>query len=220
MVVSTLTHGKVYSLRDYFAAAMLCLGAICFTYNVGNKINNTSQDGTAWVGIIMLFASVLCDAIVPNWQQALMAQNQSATKGYDLSVEDIMINTNIVGFVVLLSAMLFDGSLRKLIALSSTQINVPLVSRTQTQSILSFEYIPTVVRLFGIGISLGIAVNCYSHLIKRSGSVVAVSVSTVRKIFTILLSYIVFPKPLTVLHMCGVLAVTAGIAVESVKSCK
>jgi len=56
---------------------------------------------------------------------------------------------------------------------------------------------------------LGTAVLAYTELIRRSGPAVAVAVATLRKVVTILLSYIIFPKPMTGLH-----AISAGLVVS------
>ena len=69
----------------------------------------------------------------------------------------------------------------------------------------------------GIGLSLGLAVNCYTNLIKVSGSVLAVAVATLRKIVTILLSYFMFPKLLAVNQVIGAVAVTMHILIEGYK---
>lgn len=73
------------------------------------------------------------------------------------------------------------------------------------------------VTTIGIGLSLGLAVNCYTNLIKVSGSVLAVAVATIRKIVTILLSYLIFPKLLSIQQMFGAVAVTIGILIEGYK---
>ena len=61
---------------------------------------------------------------------------------------------------------------------------------------------------------LGTAVLAYTELIRRAGPAVAVGVATLRKVFTILLSYIIFPKPMTPLHMASAALVICGLGVS------
>lgn len=51
----------------------------------------------------------------------------------------------------------------------------------------------------------------------RSGSVIAVAIGTLRKIITIVLSYVVFPKEILTQHYIGSIAVIVGILLESIK---
>ena len=59
------------------------------------------------------------------------------------------------------------------------------------------------------------SVSFYTYIIKRAGSVVAVTAATLRKIVTIFLSYIVFPKEILAQHYLGTAAVVLGIVLES-----
>lgn len=216
MIMSSIMHGKTYATKDYAAALMLCLGAICFTYSPAAVNSNTSKgesESKEWLGILLLTASVVCDAIVPNWQQSLMSSA-------DVSAEDVLVNTNVIGFLVLLAFMIYSGYFTTLVSVISFD---DLSSSTNGENV-NFQsnsyHIPLYLRMAGVGVSLGFAVNSYTYLIKQSGSVVAVSVATLRKIVTILLSYLVFPKAVTSAHLLGLVAVTLGILIESIKTKK
>jgi solute carrier family 35 (adenosine 3'-phospho 5'-phosphosulfate transporter), member B3 len=65
---------------------------------------------------------------------------------------------------------------------------------------------------------LSTAVLAYTRLIQASGSVVAVAVSTLRKVVTVTLSYIVFPKQLLTIHVVSGVAVLGGIVLSSYSS--
>jgi adenosine 3'-phospho 5'-phosphosulfate transporter B3 len=60
-------------------------------------------------------------------------------------------------------------------------------------------------------------VSVYLVLVKTSGIVVATTVSTVRKFCTILLSFVLFPKPFAFAHAIGLVAVFFGIFLSSSK---
>lgn len=211
MIVSTIfNNGKKYSWLDYFAAFLLCLGA------AGYSFSGSGPDGTdnsnSYFGIGLLTVSIVCDAIVPNIQQQLMTsqpqpasvlpriqgQSEELTPTAGLSAQAVMINTNAVGFLMILVFMLINGSLN--VAITTGLVDPRLL-----------------VYLVSIGLGLSTAVFAYTKLIKASGSVVAVAVATLRKVATIMLSYIIFPKPILRIHIFSGLLVLIGVLINTCK---
>ena len=64
-----------------------------------------------------------------------------------------------------------------------------------------------------VGVGLGTAVLSYTELIRRSGPAVAVAVATLRKVVTVVLSYILFPKPMSSVHAISAGLVMGGLLV-------
>jgi len=168
-----------------------------------------SDNDTSYYGIGLLIISIMCDAIVPNFQQQLMASptanNSNSTlpkvhgqgiSGSGLSADAVMINTNTVGFAMILVGMLISGSLKD--AVSTAVLDPRLL-----------------VYLVSVGLGLSTAVLAYTKLIKASGPVVAVAVATLRKVVTMLLSYIIFPKPILSIHVFSGLLVLAGVVIST-----
>lgn len=62
-----------------------------------------------------------------------------------------------------------------------------------------------------IGTSMSIAVFAHTRLIKESGAVTAVAVTTLRDFATVLLSYIVYPKIFSTVHAISAILVFGGI---------
>lgn len=202
MIVSTLFHSKKYSVLEYVAALLLCMGAAGYSIGPGG---NDQDRNDQWQGIALLLISVLCDAIVPNLQQSLMAptasssgpvpsanNNNSSNSNKQLTAAELMVNTNAVGFIGLLFYTQMAGHL------------VPAITAF-------IQHPRLVVYLTFVGMGLGCAVLAYTRLIKASGSVVAVAVATLRKVVTMVLSYLVFPKPFSRIHVLSGLLVLAGI---------
>jgi drug/metabolite transporter (DMT)-like permease len=221
MVVATAAGSRRYSMREYAAAALLCVGAGCFALDpgrgsqhdatdvseggggggggVGPRLGGGQEgegdDGDGWsqrgIGLSMLLAAVLCDALVPNAQSRLLDTKVSATQ--------LMVNTNAVGLVLATGWMIAHGEIGEVvtaIALSPLLLGLLAV----------------------VGISLAVAVLCYTLLIESAGPVVAVSVATLRKTATIGLSYLFFPKPMTLTRAVGVAAVVVGVVLASKSS--
>ena len=197
--------------------------------------NEDDKLGAHWIGISLLATSVVCDALVPNIQQQLMKgtqqrkvrpqslpsrkdsdvedsdgeiekemknlidtddlhaanQKQKETKSNGISSQALLVNTNSIGFTLLvLSTILVNRSFLSIISFLVTHPHFLILH-------------------VSVGMGLGTAVLAYTELIRRSGPAVAVAVATLRKVVTILLSYILFPKPMT-----GVHAISAGLVVS------
>jgi len=188
MVVATVWQNQRYSRMEYLAAIFLCLGAAGFGYsNTNNDKESTYPTGAIW-GIFLLLISITCDAVVPNYQKTLLNQGVSAGQ--------LMININTVGTGAVLTYMLVTGQLVEVIA-------------TCYQHPLLLFYLACV------GSGLATAVWAYTKLIQATSSVVAVAVSTLRKVGTICLSYILFPKPILPLHTYSGLLVLLGMILSS-----
>ena len=222
MIVATiLNETSKYGALDYLSATMLCAGAAGFSY--GSGTGGTDQSDSSF-GIGLLLVSITCDAIVPNFCQKLMAppcyaslptkettappitpQSRSCRTrligpseggGLGLTAAELMANVNGVGFIALLAYMLVNGSLFS-------------TFRTALASPMLLFY------LTSIGLSISTAVLAYNKLIKSAGSVATVAVGTLRKVVTILLSYIIFPKALLGIHIVSGLLALCGIILSS-----
>lgn len=232
MMVATIlqrgNHNK-YGMMDYVAALLLSLGAAGYSWGSGSDAPR-GNDGASWFGITLLVISVCCDAFTPNIQQRLMAAPTSVgvvgtglpttaitttlhrpsdsrmvcskltpivlPYGLGLSASELMTNANGIGCIGLLVFMLGSGSLME-----------ALMASMSHPRLLGY--------LFIIGLSLATAVLCYTQLIQQAGSVVAVGVATLRKVATIILSYVVFPKMLSKIHAVSGLLVLLGILISS-----
>lgn len=201
MIISTLVYrNKTYSPQDYIAALLICIGAAGYGFN---PEKGSANDNTSYYGLILLTTSIICDAFVPNFQHKLMTtpitpdvpRTNGKSTSNALSAQAVMVNTNAVGFFMLSIYMFFCGSLKEAISTASRDIEL-------------LKY------LVGIGLGLATAVFFYTKLIKNSGSVTAVAVTTLRKVVTMVLSYIFFPKPIMTQHVISGLLVLSGILIN------
>jgi len=119
-----------------------------------------------------------------------------ATNGR-LSAQAVMINTNSVGFGILLVCMIVSGSLSD--AVSTAMFHPKLL-----------------LYLTSVGLGLSSAVLAYTTLIKSTGPVVAVAVATLRKAATsnIMLSYIICPKTMSGVHVISGLMVLLEVLIS------
>jgi solute carrier family 35 (adenosine 3'-phospho 5'-phosphosulfate transporter), member B3 len=210
MLVASFMQRKIYSVTEYVAALLLCLGAAGYAYG-GASSSAAGHD--SFYGILLLIVSVFCDAIVPNVQKLSKANsnniiqelpmdsdrkfNAMATnQGGGISADELMVNTNTVGFGILSSYMIFTGDMQEFLNTCTIQPTLLLFLMT-------------------VGTCLSVAVYAYTRLIQESGSVFAVSVATLRKVATVVLSFVLFPKPLKFIHIGSGFLVLGGILLSS-----
>ena len=109
-----------------------------------------------------------------------------------LSAAELMTNAYAVGGFGVILYVIVRGHLSE--ALSVLQ------SRPYLSTNLAF-----------IGISFSIATWAFTRLIHQSGSVTAVTVATLRKFVTVILSYILYPKVFSTLHAVSGVLIFGGI---------
>jgi adenosine 3'-phospho 5'-phosphosulfate transporter B3 len=232
-----VNNKKKYGAWEYSSALLLCVGAAGFCISPENEENESeatndkdqmeSAEATSEgllsghiIGLSLLTASVFCDALVPNIQEKLMhgtaperpylqhhdsdvemkpfmesveknSLQQPVTQG-GLSSMSLLVNTNLVGFTILLLTNILSSSL---VSILSNMIAHP-------------HYL---LLLLTVGVGLGTAVLAYTELIRRSGPAVAVAIATLRKVVTVVLSYIIFPKALSSIHLISAGLVLLGL---------
>ena len=191
MILSTVLLGSTHSLGDYISAVLLCMGTALFVYRPQKNSVSTSDDGSSW-GCLLLLLSVVCDSLLPNIQKRMMSK---------ASPEEVMVNTNLVGMVGMLAYMcVFSDHLDSICAYFAMDDDMKLV---------------LLLQLSIVGSSLGFAVLCYTSLIHETGPVVAVTVSTMRKVVTMVLSYVIFSKALNWTDLAALVLIGLGIFVEN-----
>ena len=214
MFVASIVQRKIYSTTEYLAAVFLCMGAAGYAYG-GTSLSATGRDSS--YGIVLLIISVFCDAVVPNVQKLLLSKanndishlglpnistdngtktNTVTTNFGGLSADELMVNTNAMGFGMLFVYMIFTDHMREFVETCFIQ---PLL----------FVYLVTV------GTCLAVAVSAYMRLIQESGSVFAVGVATLRKVASVVLSFVLFPKPLLLIHVVSGILVLGGILLST-----
>jgi drug/metabolite transporter (DMT)-like permease len=133
-------------------------------------------------------------SITPSLPVGLLGRGGGGLQG--LSATTLMTNTYAVGCIGLFAFMAGTGHLADAIE-------------------EAFENPHLFVNLTLIGTSMSVAVFAHTRLIKESGAVTAVAVTTLRDFATVILSYIVYPKIFTGVHALSGLLVFSGILLSS-----
>merc|ERR1712187_95898 len=172
MAISTVIgNSRHFSAVEYLAAGIICAGTACFSYRAGRS--NMPAEMVVF-GIVMLMIASVADVAALNMQQWMMQRN-------GVPPMSMMLRQNfacLVGSVILLVA---SGKMR--VALEDAALDCNL-----------FTY------SCGVGLAMAVGVWANTNMIYEIGSVAYVVLSTSRKITTVLLSYVFFPKPLLPIH--------------------
>lgn len=201
MVVSGLMgNSRGFKFLEYVAAGCLCIGAAGFVL-YGSSEDDKKHHGSSSndilghyatlsntaIGVILLLCSVFADSFVANMQQSLMQQGHSP--------ESMMIKVNVIGIAFSLGCAVISGHVAEYISFLSAE-----------PKLLGL--------LFSLAALLGVGIWCYTKLIEQVGSVSTVAVSTLRKVVTIILSYMWFPKPFDAQQGGSLMLVLTGMVLQ------
>lgn len=183
MAVSVvMQNSRPFRWAEYVAAIFLCAGAAFFSFKAGQ----TDASGLLIaLGIAFLGSSVMCDAMSSNTQQRLMQKSH-------VPPLIMMMWLNFCGMAISVIIIACSGKLHSAVKLLGQQ-----------PSIIGY--------MAGVGGCIAVGVWANTQLIHESGSVVAVGVATVRKMVTMILSYIIYPKPFGWMHALGAILMVLGL---------
>ena len=183
----SLYFGQSYGAPQYLAALLLCAGLS--TVSAANSTVALSGDG---LGFAMVLASMMADAAIGNMQQkTLQLKTLDRT---DMTVQfDMMYYQSLIGCGVL---FLICGALGETTeGLAFSRDSAALNGRMLLFACLGC-----------VGQALVVT------LIKEFGIFVTTVATTTRQFATVLLSFLIFPKPFSAMHAFACLLFFAGLA--------
>uniref|UniRef100_A0A7N0TX71 UDP-galactose/UDP-glucose transporter 2-like n=2 Tax=Kalanchoe fedtschenkoi TaxID=63787 RepID=A0A7N0TX71_KALFE len=175
---------RKYPVHEYISAVLLVVGLILFTLADAHTSPNFSV-----IGVIMVSGALVMDAFLGNLQEAIFSMNPDTTQ------MEMLFCSTVVGLPFLIPPMLLTGELSKAWTSCSQH---PYV-----YGVLVFEAMATYVGQVSV-----------LSLIALFGAATTAMVTTARKAVTLLLSYILFTKPLTEQHGTGLLLIAMGITLK------
>lgn len=140
------------------------------------------------IGLAMVSSSVIADAILPNAQERLFRLGSSRL--------EVTLFTNFFTLIAMTVTTLLSGDLIGIfkLAMSNSQLATFMI----TYTCISY-----------------LAISTFMTIVKRYGGVTAVLLGTARKAMSILLSFLLFPKPFTWYYAVGALLVLGGLLAAS-----
>jgi len=180
MLISRIIHGKTFSVGEYMSGICVCLGLILFGWADFDASPNFHLGG-----ILLVTASVLCDALLPNLQQAVF-------EGTGASRLEVTYWTNALCLGAMSATLGASGDLAGAAGYLAGSPRACLCVAAYTAVAYA-------------------AIGCHMNVVQRFGGVTATFVGNSRKAMTIVLSFFFFPKPFTLAYGCGAALVFGGV---------
>ncbi|KAK4379345.1 hypothetical protein RND71_001207 [Anisodus tanguticus] len=192
MVMGAFVPGlrRKYPPHEYVSAVLLVAGLILFTLADAQTSPNFSV-----IGVLMISGALIMDSFVGNYQEAIFKSNPNTTQ------MEMLYCSTIVGFPILFVAMIVTGELR---------IAWPACAQhPYVYGVLVFEACATFVGQVSV-----------LSLVAIFGAATTTMITTARKAVTLLLSYMIFTKPLTEQHGTGLLLMSMCIIMKMLPESK
>ncbi|XP_039027293.1 UDP-galactose/UDP-glucose transporter 4-like [Hibiscus syriacus] len=186
MVMGAFIPGlrRRYLVHEYVSAIFLVLGLILFTLADAHTSPNFSV-----IGVMMVIGAIIMDAFLGNLQEAIFTLNPETTQ------MEMLFCSTVVGLPLLVPPMVLTGEVFKAWNSCSEHLYV--------YGVLVFEAIATFIGQVSV-----------LSLIAIFGAATTTMVTTARKAVTLLLSYMIFTKPLSEQHGTGLLLIAMGITLK------
>ncbi|KAF5478340.1 hypothetical protein F2P56_004906 [Juglans regia] len=186
MIMGSFIPGlrRKYPAHEYISAMLLVIGLILFTLADAHTSPNFSI-----AGVVMIMGALIMDAFLGNLQEAIFTMNPDTTQ------TEMLFCSTVVGLPFLVPPMILTGELVK--AWNSCS------EHPYVYGVLVFEAMATFIGQVSV-----------LSLIAIFGAATTAMVTTARKAVTLLLSYMIFTKPLTEQHGTGLLLIAMGIILK------
>ncbi|CAN1186264.1 UDP-galactose/UDP-glucose transporter 4 [Linum perenne] len=181
---------RKYPPHEYISAMLLVVGLILFTLADAK----TSPDFSV-IGVVMICGALVLDSLMGNLQEAIFTMNPDTTQ------IEVLFCSTVVGLPFLLPPMILTGEL-------FTAWN-SCAEHPYVYGVLVFEALATFIGQVSV-----------LSLVALFGAASTAMITTARKAVTLLLSYLIFTKPLTEQHGSGLLLITMGIMLKMMPDAK
>ena len=186
MLMGTIILRKSYQTIEYVCVTMITFGLIMLNISRSNRGSSGVNSDTTF-GFVLISIALFADALIGNVQEKVFRQ-------YNPTASESIFYTKF-----------FGTFLSGLVALLNGQLNcLPVIFYSPGM----FFYI-LIFCLSGV-----IGENFIMVMVKMFGALTTVTTTSVRKAVTIIFSFIIFPKPINSVYICGVLFVIFGIGMN------
>lgn len=182
-------HGSSHKRAEILACLLIVLGLVAFTYATSaSKMKSGTPTETTIVvmGIAAICVAMICDALLYIGEEKYCFSACQAS------------NTEVILFCYAFATINSGTSL-----LASGQLMDSIDFAKLHPSFIAFVVAFSLCNFCGTNFLLKVVAEFNSNS--------AVIVTSVRKMFTVMCSYLIYPKPFGILHFCGLAMVTVGI---------
>nr|KJB24481.1 hypothetical protein B456_004G156100 [Gossypium raimondii] len=186
MVMGAFIPGlrRKYPPHEYVSAILLVLGLVLFSL-----ADAQTSPSFSVIGVIMVIGALVMDSFLGNLQEAIFNMNPETTQ------MEMLFCSTVVGLPLLIPPMVLTGEVFEAWNSCSEHLYV--------YGVLVFEAMATFIGQVSV-----------LSLIAIFGAATTAMVTTARKAVTLLLSYMIFTKPLTQQHGTGLILIAMGITLK------
>lgn len=202
MALGVLVYGRRFPPHKYLVVGMVTTGVALFTFYNGSSSSSSSssrtQKDSSWWGLFLLSINLILDGLTNSTQDDMFRQFPTKITG-----PSMMVGLNALS-TLLVSLFLASGL--------TAELQQAHHFTTQHPRVIGDIALFALCGAFG---QLAIF-----HTLERFGSLLLVTVTLTRKMFTMLLSVLWFNHPLTPGQYLGVALVFGGISAEALLKSK
>eukprot|EP01080_Neovahlkampfia_damariscottae_P003914 gene3914-7126_t len=189
MIIGVLFLKKRYKKYDYIASFSIVIGLYLIYYS-SSKTPSTSNALYDFDirGVLLMTISIIADSFVGNLQDELLHQE-------NVSANEVIFFSHAIGVLYLLISSIIFGQF-----FSSIQ--------------LVAKYPLIVVNIITISLCGYLGVQCVHGLTKLFGILMTVTATSTRKVLSIILSFLIFPKPFGISYIFAVFFVFTGVFIR------
>jgi len=174
MLVSRFYVGRKYSCTQYLSVLVLTIGITMFT------LGDFKNSGTVYpLGFVLIVLGVGLDSLASNYEE-----KHFFNRDKNCSPSEVVVWSSMFGLFMAIALEAFTGDLMH--AIEHTKQHPIVVPYCMAFSIAGY-----------------VSTNLIMTLIKAFGATVAEIIKSLRKVLTILFSFIMFSKPWATMHIVG-----------------
>jgi adenosine 3'-phospho 5'-phosphosulfate transporter B3 len=226
LIGSRLVFKEAQTPRDYLSAVIVCLGLIVFTLADASASPKFNFFGIILIMISLcgeVFLSTLTEKAMQRWDNIQPITHDKEFESIQTRVitnkpDDISINQNLhaseKGFAnseqnsrteLMVCEYLMASSLMMLIASLSGDL-LQAIDFFQSTSMIIKATIPFYATVTYLGVC------CAISIVNRFGSVAVTYVTSCRRMFSLVISFLFFPKTVLMGHIFGIIMVGVGVS--------
>lgn len=187
MLLGVVIRGRRYSIREYCSVLLITVGVAAF--NFYKPVSKTTAPTSAF-GLTLLGLSLLCDGITGPLQERLVARHRPST-------HTLMLWQNMCAFGWLSAALIVSGEGREALA---------FVTR----------YPAVLKNVFTFAALSALGQNFIFYTVRHFSALAVTTITTTRKMFTVLLSVAVNKHQFVWQQWAGLVVVFSAISMEAV----
>jgi len=178
VLIAVMVYGKSFGIQQYINIVILAVSIVLFSYGDAIGKGKTSNASFDVFGIVLISVGVLADALTSNFQEGTLFKVRKASKN------EVMMAGSVFSALYMLAVMVASGKATD-----------------------SFTYLmenPNLALKVVVSCSAGyFSISFILKIIKKAGAVTAEIVKSVRRVVSIVLSFVIYSKPFLSWHLIG-----------------